>query len=323
MRVLEEKSKAPMTDQTAIVVFSFNRGAFLSNAISSIEACAPDLPVIIIDDNSTDPQTRGILSDLAQTYRVINNAQSAISEHKTGGLYGAMNAAMQIAAHDGYETVIFIQDDMQFVRRVTKHDHDMYRAYFSEVPNSIQLATTFVRQLSADSFLDDRDISRRAYAYIRRPERERGKSSFSATGVFSVSRFFAMFDSFESGEGPNSRKARDLGLVCGRAIFPNMCWLPYPTSFRGKKRSLKHRIFEYFGHSGYHPIELMSAEAEAAFLARDPHIVPIMEHFLHAPDAPRQDIWSTGGGEYNFAAYGSLPAKLFKTARTIKHGLKR
>lgn len=312
-----------MATDFIIFVFSYNRGEFLENCIKSIELCASGVPVIIIDDRSTDADTLSVLRRLEMQYKVVLNDNAKDVEHKTGGLSGAMNKAMKIALKQGAEFALFIQDDMQFVRRLSQRDLREYSEYFSSTPNSIQLSTAFIRELSADTFEEDYEISEKAHAYLRKPNCERGKSSFSDTGVFHVRRFHELYHSFEVGEGGNSEKARGLGLVCGRSINPNICWLPYPNSYRGKQRSFQHRFFEYFGRSGFHPIEIMTEDEETRFLGRHPSIAPVMERFLSSPNSPRRDIWSTGGGEYNFVCYGGVFSRIFVGMRSFKKFLNR
>lgn len=306
-----------MTSSLCVFVFSFNRGIFLENCLHSIEQCLTGVKTVIFDDNSTDPDTRERLSKISERHEVIRPNASG-NEVKTGGLYSNMNHAIEYALSNSLSRVIFIQDDMQFVRRLTKEDFEAYDKYFEFHNNSIQISTTFVRRLSADTFLQDHYISKEGQAYIRRSESERGKSNFSAVGVFDVNRVVDIFGNFEIGEGLNSQKARSLSLVCGRAIFPDMCWLPYPPSFRGKKRNMKHRFFEYFGKSGFYPIQIMTCDQEEKFLARDANELPIMERFLIASNAPRHDIWSTGGGEYNLVCYGGWISQFYTSLRRFK-----
>lgn len=312
-----------MTDRFVVYVFSYNRGIFLENCLGSIKESLGDFPVCIIDDNSDDPITVAILSGVSQKFSLIRNANTNSYEVKTGGLAGCMNIAIAHAKNNGYDYAIFIQDDMQFVRPFESYERAEIARYFHVVQNSIQISTSFIRRLSADTFLEDHETNLAAGAYIRDTHREHGKSNFSATGVFNVQRFHDVFKKFEVGEGNNSEKARRLGLTCGRALFPFMCWLPYPLSHRGKRRSLGHRVFEWFGRSGYYPIRMMSDMEIKRFKERDPLILPLMEEFLEAPDAPRKDVWSTGGGEYNFLAYGSIPARVFVALRKVKLVLTR
>lgn len=304
-------------------VFSYNRSQFLINCISSIQQCAPTHSVTIIDDGSDDPPTQKALQRLSERYEVIQNTRGFECENKTGGLAGSMNLAMAIAASEKRQYVLFIQDDMQFVRKLSPRDVSMIDDYFLRVQNSIQLSTSFIRTLSADSFFNGYIVLSEAHAYIRRPEAERGKSNFSDTGVFSVPRFFEVFKSFDVGEDKNSSKAKNLGLTCGRSGFPFMCWLPYPISYRGKRRRLRHRAFEVFGRSGFYPIEIMAEHEAARFVQRDLEELPIMERFLVARNVPRRDIWSTGGGEYNFLAYGGVAANVYQFLKRTKRRLQK
>jgi glycosyltransferase involved in cell wall biosynthesis len=301
-----------------VYIFSFNRGNYLQNCIRSLEDCAPDLPVTIIDDNSDDKNTLKVLQELSERYTIIRNDPIDMKEEKTGGLYGNMNLAMQEAKNNEYEYVLFIQDDMQMVRDFCEVDVQYIKSYFYSKKNSIQLVTTFIRTLSKDGFLKKYYLDHSKSAYIRKKEFEKGKSNFSAIGVFSVQRFFDLFEKFEIGEVVNSNKARNLGLVYGFYIYPFMNWLPYPISFRGKKRKLLHYLLEKIGNSGFYPIEKMTKEQQQAFFQRYPNEIPVMEKYLQSPTSPRSDVWSTGGGEYNIIARGGFPAKLLKIAKEIK-----
>lgn len=303
-----------------IYLFSFNRGKFLQNCIHSIETCLPGLPLTIVDDRSTDSETVAVLQDVGVRHEVVYTTPGGISEHKTGGLSAGMNLAMSLAQAQGHEHVLFLQDDMQVVRPFLAEDHRRTVDYFNAVPNTIQVSTNFCRTLSSPGFFDNFDANSEASSYIRKTGRESGKSGFSATGVFSVSRFFGLFESFEVGEYRNSRKAIQRGLVCGRSMYPFTSWLPYPTSYRGRSRSLTHQLFEHFGRSGFHPIETMDESAVRSLLNRDVRREPpLMEVYLRSPTAPRSDIWSTGGGEYNFLAYGSVLARVYTSLRRVKH----
>ena len=83
---------------------------------------------------------------------------------------------------------------------------------------------------------------------------------------------------------------------------------------------LVHNAIESLGGAGLHPIKIMDLDDEERFLARGPEDVPIMEKFLSAPSAPRHDVWSTGGGEYNLLGRGGFPAAGFRSLRAIRSG---
>ncbi len=304
-----------------IFVFSFNRGRFLDFCIGSIEACAPGRRVTIIDDASTDPDTRAVLQGLRARHQVIEAGDLEERDFRAGGLSGNMNLALDLARERGTRRVLFIQDDMQFVRRFTDFDADLIEAYFDANPDVIQLQTCFIRRLSEESMATRTRRDRSEYALFKRAELAKGKDNFSDTGVFDVERVGALFGRFDVNEGRSSAIARAKGIQLGRSLFPFMNWLPYPMSFRGQRRSPAHLLMERLGGAGFHPIELMSTAEAAEFLARDPSILPIAEAFLVSPDAPRHDVWSTGGGEYNLLARGGWRARAFRSLVAAKRGL--
>jgi len=305
-------------DSMAIAVFSFNRGVFLEHCIKTIEKNAPELSITIYDDNSDDQFTCSILERLSKKYKVKKNIRPEEVEDKTGGLAGCMNMAMRDARDLGIEYILFIQDDMQLVRPITHDDLSYIDNYFDVISNTFQISTNFFREINVNTLPQEYYTNIKAAAYIRHKESEHGKSNFSDTGVFSVSRFYQLFQNFEVGEDVNSMRAISNGLTLGFSIYPFMCWLPYPLSYRGKKRTPKHLLFEHYGRSGFYPILQMQEEEVKNLFNRNPEELPIMERFLHSPSSPRQDVWSTGGGEYNFLAYDGNLAKLYKIVKNLK-----
>lgn len=298
-------------------VFSFNRGEFLENCLKSFRTCAPDIKVTVIDDNSTDPHTIDVLSRLQDEIQVIQ-PQNAQTETKTGGLYGNMNAALEIAHEANLKYVLFIQDDMQLVRSLRSIDFEMIENFFEFNRNVVQYQTCFRRRDTSErlgrlAFLDASKT-----AFFLPDDVEGGKDNFSATGIFHVSRMKERLDKFVIGEGANSERCRDLGIKKGLSSYPFMNWLPYPRSFRGKKRSATHSAVEYFGGAGFHPITIMQDSKIDSFLDKKASAVPVAEEWLSAPTAPRQDYWSTGGGEYNLVARGGFLALAVKTRKNYR-----
>lgn len=301
----------------AAYVFSFNRGEFLENCLKSFRTCAPGIKVTVLDDNSTDPHTIEVLSRLQDEVQVIQ-PQNGQTETKTGGLYGNMNAALEIVHEANLKYALFIQDDMQLVRSLRSVDFEMIASFFEFNTNAIQYQTCFRRRntsarLEKLAFLDASKT-----AFFLPDGAEEGKDNFSATGIFHVSRVKERLDKFVIGEGANSERCRDLGIKLGIASYPFMNWLPYPPSFRSKKRNTVHRALEHLGGAGFHPIEPMPSMTRESLLNKDPELIPIAEDWLSAPSAPRHDYWSTGGGEYNLLARGGVPATAFRTLRWAK-----
>jgi len=304
-----------------IFLFSFNRGRFLKNCLQSIELAAPNSPVTIIDDDSDDPETLRILESAACQHDVIQPHDRRLSESKTGGLYNNLNLAINLMRDRKNVRALFLQDDMQFVRRLTQKDIRIIDAYFAANPTAIQMQTCFIRREDEARFRERGRVDASATSLIIPPDLQRGKDTFSAVGVFDASRVAERLGSFEAGEGRNNITARRAGIVMGRAIFPFINWLPYPISHRDRSRGIAHGVMEWVGGAGYHPIAMMTADEEVDFLSRSPDVLPIAERFLRAPTAPRHDRWSTAGGEYHLLARGGWRAAAFRSLLATKRAI--
>lgn len=305
-------------DSIAIFVFSYNRGPFLENCLKSILELMPDCPRYIVDDNSQDSFTKDVMNRFDDKFVILTPDTDHGAEVKTGGLYENMNHAIQIAKESGFSKVLFIQDDMQIVRPFTNSDYEIVNNYFANNDECIQLVTTFIRTLSSHRFSKETTLCPSQIAYFRERRFQRGKSNFSAIGIFDVNRVLTKFGKFLPGEANNSEKAMRLNVRFGYSAYPFMNWTPYPTSFRGRERKFIHRIMEFIGGSGLHPITPMDQDTTRRFFARDPRQIPIMETWLSAPTAPRKSIWSTGGGEYNITARFRIVANIASLLKAMK-----
>lgn len=301
-----------------IFVFSFNRGRFLAHCIASIEACVSGAQVIIIDDGSDDPRTLAQLEYLSSKYRVLGPTRSSDEEIKTGGLYSNMNLALNIAEARNERRALFIQDDMQLVRTVTGADCLFIDGFFDANPGAIQIQPCFRRRESLSRLVSCAFLDNSGSAFFLPSIAEKGKDNFSATGVFDIKRVRDFLGEFSVGEGRNSFRCRSLGIKKGLAAYPFMSWLPYPPSFRGRRRSIIHRSMEFFGGAGFHPIDMMSDDDSQRLLHRQPVTLPVVEDWLFSPSAPRHDRWSTGGGEYNLIARGGLIGAAYNSLRKSK-----
>lgn len=305
-----------------IFIFSFNRAEFLKNCIDSILHAMIQLPAVVIDDESDDCETLRVLDNLPGNFELMPS-NIGIAEKKTGGLYGNMNIALQVCERRGFDYALFVQDDMQIVRRILPSELHGFETFFTENPEAIQLQTCFRRRESAERLAQTAELDATRSAFFIPDTCERGKDNFSAVGLFNVGRVRQWLGEFAVGEGENSVRCRELGIKQGIASYPFMNWLPYPSSFRGKRRNFLHRVTESLGGAGFHPINFMSNECAARFHEKDASIIPIAEDWLTAPKSPRHDVWSTGGGEYNLLARGGLPAAGFRMLRALKRGVFR
>ncbi|MCS3904379.1 glycosyltransferase involved in cell wall biosynthesis [Methylohalomonas lacus] len=303
-------------DQTTltIYVFSYNRVQFLYNCLRSIEYCAPDFRIVIIDDNSTDAATINYLQTISTKYEVIYSSVIDNYEPKVGGLYNNMEMVFRLAYENNQKYVLFIQDDMQIVRSIDREDLQSIDHFFSENENSFQLNSCFMKlkDQKEDPYYLQLDES--AESYICTDSRHTKPRWFLATGVFNVNRYHALYGALERTESENNYKCRERGLVMGIAKQPFMMWLPFPRSYRKRKRSLLHNLIEYIGGTGFYPIEYLNNK----FPSKTDNRMPVAEAYLTAPNIGRCLHWSTEGGVPSLLARGGWRMYLGRLIRYIK-----
>ncbi len=295
--------------ELAIYIFSFNRGRFLENCLKSVEACASDMPVTVIDDQSDDMQTRAVLDQYRDRLRVVIAGDAEITEHKTGGLYNNMRFAFEDALGSGRRFALFLQDDMQLVRPILPEDIAGAKTFFDANPNAAELHTCFMKRFykHRDDTLTELDASGEAYL---RPSDYPGFSGFSAVGLFDIERFRALFGDLKQGEYANNELAQKNHIQMGISARPFMMWLPYPISHRGKQRNLPLQLVEFVGGCGYYPLELMTDRKARAMLERDRRQRPYAEDWLECEKLKNTPVWSFAGGLSNLHSRGGLRAWL-------------
>src|SRR5690606_38958042 len=128
-----------------------------------------------------DSETLSILTTLKSQVEIIFGNSGSGREMKTGGLYSNMNLALEISEREGVDEVLFLQDDMQLVRRISDRETLEISTFFSENPRVIQLQTCFIGQakIMSGTSISQFEIDRSGFAYFCKPEYEGGKSNFS------------------------------------------------------------------------------------------------------------------------------------------------
>ncbi|WGL15995.1 glycosyltransferase family A protein [Microbulbifer bruguierae] len=260
-----------------IFVFSYNRGPFLENCIASIEACAPQCRLTVIDDGSDDPETRQVLAGIAERHQVID--KTAHSAHKLGGLYANMQAAYEMVAND--ELMCFLQDDTQMVRPLTEGDLQSLRQNFDRQPDLGFVSPAFVRGFSLRKKANrDFRFDRERDFWFWYPRKRSTGTWFSALLIADPRRLRQLNWQFEVGESVNNRKASQMFCRMARMRVPFAMWLPNGRAYRGKQKSLALRFGEWSRHCGLYPLQLMST-AEVEELANcEPARLPVAEDFL-------------------------------------------
>jgi len=293
-----------------IYIFSFNRGRYLNNCIESIYDCMDNHNINIYDDSSTDKYTIMILNKWEDKCRIMRTEESN-TIYKVGGLYNNMNYAINDAYKRNVKYVLFIQDDMQVVRKYTQEDENIMNKYFEENIKAVQYYPCFFKMHVKDA-VKNRKLDTTRCVYFKNISLQ--YSGFSAVGIFHVERFKKYFGKFQGRERIMDNIARDMGIRKGEAVYPFMMYLPHPKSYRGKNRSFAHKISEFISGAGYYPINYMDEKELKVFFERDPLLIPYAEEYLTVKGLNKKP-WSFAGGItalYEQAGYKRILAKILK-----------
>ena len=292
-----------MSSRLRVYVFSYNRPEFLANIVASVETLIPDAALTIIDDDSEDRRMRKLLAQYESTRRILRPSTHARSQtYKTGGLYANKTLALADAVEHGADYALYMHDDQQIVRRVSGDDLARFDAFFAANPSVLEIQPCFFKH---DLRAADRQYTRlddSQNAYFRDQPNARGHRYFAGSGLFHVERTQQVIGTFGLGEKPNEAFLSERAIYMGLYAYPFMAWLPFPISYRGKKRAITHRLIEWLGGGGFHPIDYLDADETARLLNRDLGERPVAEDWLSAPSAPAAEKWSTMGGFYNASA---------------------
>jgi glycosyltransferase involved in cell wall biosynthesis len=257
-------------------VFSFNRGRFLENCVRSIEQCVPDASIIVFDDDSNDPATQEVLSDIDRNHQVLKPGN--VSTHKLGGLYGNMQSALEYCSEAS--TVCFLQDDMQVVRPLSAEEIGAIEARFDA-----DEALAFIQPCFLKGSNRERNESIMAYdeaagLYFRAPSGQSAGRYFSAVSITRPQRLLSKGWQFARSEPENDRQAQGLFGRMGHLFAPFAMWLPEVPAYRGKKKTLALRIAEKRRACGLYPFQIMSSQAVEAMYSRSAEVLPVAEDFV-------------------------------------------
>ncbi|KKT27804.1 MAG: Glycosyl transferase family 2 [Parcubacteria group bacterium GW2011_GWF1_43_9] len=88
--------------QTAIVIVSFNGRKWLGQCLKSCQTCAPDVPIYVVDNASTDGS-----AEIAATFPEVTLLRQELNR----GFAGGNNAGLRAALNDGAEAVMLLNQD--------------------------------------------------------------------------------------------------------------------------------------------------------------------------------------------------------------------
>ena len=289
-------ARAPTDHAHSVVVFSYNRGAWLENCVASIERLAPHAELSVRDDASDDPATLAALERIARRHEVhAAPARAGTASTKTGGLYPAMQAALDALPDDRLFT--FMQDDGQFVRAVGPRDIAAMRRWFDADERHGFLGHQFLR-----GYRRGRDAERWAFdgalgVYVSRsvPGTLDWGDHFAAILTSRSDRLRAAGFRFAAREKTNDALAA--GLFGPRAVLrdPFAADLPFVAFTRHRSRTLAVRLVDRLDRVGLHRLRDLGPDEVDRLRGRDVDRLPWAEDFLAPVAGPVRTPWRYGG----------------------------
>lgn len=214
-------------DNMLVCVFSFNMGATLENCLRSIDRNLPGFNVVIMDDQSDDPQTLEVISKRSSRIKLIVSTADKMQK-RHGNLYVNIQHMCDLARSEGYRFLFMVQDDMQFVRPFGEQISRQYFELFSH-SNVLQIDPRFHRGSSLQILPE-----MNAYCFKDGDYRR----SYADVGILDLQKVADMGWRFEEGEIRNKKILSSQGWLRVFPYTPIMMHVPFPRAYRkGKLRS--------------------------------------------------------------------------------------
>lgn len=270
-----------------VCIFSFNRGQFLQHCVESLERCAPQWDICVIDDGSNDPDTRTLLEQIATRHHVINATQ--IPGRKHGGLYGNMQKALETFRNRDF--LMCLQDDMQMVRRITLDDEKCIQQYFADNPDAAFIQPCFLKGSNRERDQRTLRFCEQRRVYVREGKGQSAGLYYSDILITSPTRLMAARWRFADSEPENDRQAaRSFGKLA-HLYAPFVMWLPEVPAYRGKRKTLALRLAERRRHCDLYPFRYLTDNEAQALRKRAPSKLPIAEDFLETVEPNLERPW--------------------------------
>ena len=289
-----------------VAVFSFNRGAWLSNALSSLSLLTnviDDGAVQVHDDDSDDPETRAVLAALPAAMR---RGEPMAGRERHGGLYARMQAALDAAPAGSL--ILFLQDDTQVVRALDATDIDTLTQAFSRHPDLAFVSASFIRGRRQRRFRRSFDAAG-AGLFLSRRGRDGPRNCYSDVVIGHVDRLRAAGWCFAHSERANAEQAARLFGPMAVLATPFVAWLPEAPFFRHRKRPLVARLFSPRPPAAFHPL---TADQVARLRARPPQEPALAEDWLRCTRPVRRPF------VYKDVQASRISAALYALERSLR-----
>ncbi len=270
-----------------VCIFSFNRGQFLAHCVESVERCAPNWQICVMDDDSNDSRTLEVLEQLRVKHRVINAKE--VPGRKHGGLYPNMQTALETFASE--DLMLFLQDDMQMVRPLLAEDEELIRQYFQIDASAGFLQPCFLKRSTRERDQKTLKYNFENKLYIRENSDQSAGIHYSDILLASPAKLLAANWRFAESEPENDRQAARVFGKLGHLFAPFAMWLPEVPAYRGKGKTLALKIAENRRQCGLYPFDYMSEAEVKKLFERPASELPIAEDFLRNIEPDLEQPW--------------------------------
>lgn len=284
-----------------VIIFSFNRGIYLQNLVMSVLRHLPPCKITIVDDQSDDVTTRKILDSLVGNgiRLTIPDGNSIAHPAKMGGLYRNMNLVLEELATTS-RFGLLLQDDMQVVRPVSELEMFEMAGEMNKIDSPF-LNLNFLKSAvrASETTLEESSYSQAL-----------GHWAFTATSLTDFEKLAHIGWEYQPTEALNSDRAMSLFGPIRVWKNPFVSFLPWPQSYRARKKTLPQAIWEKH-NTGFFPYKSMSTEETKFFCSRNAaEVLPVASLFLETVAEGVKKPWRFNGWDAGPRVFRAIDSRM-------------
>ncbi len=220
-----EASKSQFAVRILTCLTSYERYAYLRNAVESLLEYFPFGDVLVIDNGSQNPELNQYLDVLEQRNIMVWRRKwtGDLDPHRPGLVEGLKMAAA-FAEKQNYEFIQFVEDDCQYIWRDVSLPEKI-EAIFSQCPDAVQVFPMFPSLLDPASDPQVYEPVANLGCY-RHKTRSWGMIGISPVSLFKKHQFVPQEES------KNIQFWDSKGFRVYYINMPVLGWIPWPASYR-------------------------------------------------------------------------------------------
>ncbi|MGF1546558.1 MAG: hypothetical protein ACFCUG_04485 [Thiotrichales bacterium] len=271
-------------------IFSYNRGRFLQNCVSSIRHCAPQSTISIFDDNSDEPETLDVLTQLARYHDIVlPPTAKSTARPKHGRLYINMQSAYEFMSTN--EIYCFLQDDMQLVRPIESSELQAIASHYAKNSNAGFIHPAFLKRSGRKPDKFGMHFNPDQGGYINDNSKKSVGIYYADVHIANIQRLRNSSWYFHDHERSNEAAAQRMFSPMLYLKNPFCAWLPNVPTYREKRQTYALQIAMRQSHVGFYPIRILNKGETLSFRNRSPSELPRAERYLSLTDEKKPINW--------------------------------